>query len=125
VLLEYLPEGSPDCPLLRLFAFTSAEAGALKSAVADMAKRRAEPIAVHEMPGVFAVNGCKLVLRVQERDGAVVQTGLMAFECGFTAGTWDNVAGLLEPFANESSGYQWLAGTPGEARLLISANGEW
>lgn len=50
------------------------------------------------------------------------------FECGFTPDTWDNVAGLLEPFAaGNADGYQWLAQSHGDAALMISAypGGGW
>jgi hypothetical protein len=49
----------------------------------------------------------------------VVKIGTNAFECGFTAGSWDNVAGLIEPFASGINGFQWLAHVPGEAALLF------
>ena len=123
--LEYLPDGSPDCPLIRLYDFRPDEAARLGAAVADLAAGRSERVAVHELPGVAPIGGCQLVLRVGPRDAAVVQVGPAAFECRFTAGTWDNVAGLIEPFAESASGYQWLAGSPGEVAVLLSASGEW
>ena len=123
--LEYLPDGSPDFPLVRLFDFTPAEAAALGAAVADLAAGRVERVAVHEMPGVAAIGGCELVLRVRDWGQAVVRVGPTALECGFTAGTWDNVSGLIEPFAADAGGYQWLAGVPGEASLLLSVSGQW
>jgi hypothetical protein len=115
VQLEFLPDGSPDCPLTRLSEFTTSEVGRLQALIADLAAGRAECAAVHELPGVVAVGGCELVFRVRGWDQAVLRLGPSAFECGFTAGTWDNVAGLVEPFAAGGGGYQWLAGTPGEA----------
>ncbi len=123
--LEYLPDGSPDCPLIRLFDFTPAEAARLGSAVADLAAGRAERVGVHELAGVIAVGGCELVLRVRVWDQAIVRVGPAAFECGFSATTWGNVVGLIEPLAAEAVGYQWLAGVPGEASLLLSASGQW
>jgi hypothetical protein len=125
VRLEYLPDGSPDCPLIRLFAFTPAEVAALGASVAEMAAGRADQVAVHELPGVIAVGGCELVLRVRGWDQAVVRVGPVAFECGFTAGTWDNLVGLIEPFVASANGYQWFARVPGEASLLLSASGQW
>jgi hypothetical protein len=123
--LEYLPDGSPDCPLIRLFDFSEHEAARLGAAVADLAAGRAECVTVHELPGVLAVGGCELVLRVWRWDQAVLRVGPMAFVCGFTADTWDNVAGLIEPFAAGSGGFQWLADVPGEASLLLTASGQW
>jgi hypothetical protein len=44
---------------------------------------------------------------------------------GLTAGTWNNVAALLEPFAHGAGGFHWLVGTPGEYPLLLSFHGGW
>jgi hypothetical protein len=66
-----------------------------------------------------------LVLRAGPRNAGVVRVGPAAFECRLTAATWDNVAGLIEPFAEGSGGHQWLAGSPGEAAVLLSPSGQW
>ena len=127
--LEYLPDGSPDCPLIRLFDFRPDEAGRLGAAVADLAAGRTDRVAVHELPDVTAVDGCELVLRAGPRYGAVVQPGPAAFDCCSTAATWDNVAGLIEPFAEGRGGYQWryqwLLDLPGEVRVLLASSGQW
>ena len=123
--LEFLPSGSTDCPLIRLFEFTPTEAQELREAVADLAAGRVERILVHALPGVEAVNGCELVLCRRAWDQSIAQVGPMSFECGFTVGTWENVAGLIEPFTIGGDGYQWLAGIPGEAFMLLSPSGHW
>ena len=127
--LEYLASGSPDCPLIRLFDFQASEAADLLAAINTLASGSAEQVEVHQLPFVESVGGCRLVLRRQHLDAAIMGgPHENEFECGFTADTWDNVAGLLEPFAAEHSyGYQWLAGSPGYAALLISAHpgGAW
>ena len=123
--LEYLLDGSVDCPLIRLFDFTPAEAAAFGLTVANLASGRVEQIAVHKLAGVEAVGGCELLLLLRGWDQAVVQVGPVSFECGLTTSTWENVAGLVEPFIAGSGGYQWLAGVPGEASLLLSASGQW
>lgn len=124
--LEFLPGGSPDCPLVRLFDFNPAETERLVAALNCLASGAAERVAVHELPGVEALGGCRLTLVVRSWDQALVRRGGPAdFECGFTRGTWDNVAGLVEPFVHGGGGFQWLAGVPGEASLLLSASGQW
>jgi hypothetical protein len=120
--LESLPEG----PLVRLFAFTPDEAGRLHECLVALSTGEADRVAVHELPYVEAVGGSRLTLRVNPWDQAMVRgASAVEFECGFTRGTWDNVAFLIEPFAGEASGYQWLARGPGEADLLISVDGDW
>jgi hypothetical protein len=124
--LEFLAAGSPDCPLLRLYDFTPAEIGQFLAALHGLASGALERVAVHELPGVESLDECRLTLRVRPWDQAVICTGAPAdFECGFTAGTWDKVAGLGEPFVQGVGGFQWLAGVPGEAQWLLSDNGQW
>lgn len=126
--LEYLASGSPDCPLIRLYDFQPSEAAALLAAIGTLAASSAERIEVHQLPFAESVGGCELALTRRIRDIAVVRGSLHnQFECGFTAETWDNVAGLLEPFSQGAGGFQWLAGAPGETALLLSASatGEW
>lgn len=119
--LEYLP----DCPLIRLFDLTPAEAASLGAAITERATGRADRIAVHSLPGTAPISGCELLLLCRSWDQGVVRVGPSAFEYAFTAGTWDNVAGLVEPFASDRGGYQWLARGPGEASWLLSASGLW
>lgn len=123
--LEYLADGSADCPPLRLYDFTPAEARQLLGAVAALASEAAESVEVHRLPFVAPIGDCRLTLARRPRDQAVMRVGRSAFECRFTAGTWDNVAGLVEPFVEGTRGFQWLAGSPGEASLLLSVSGEW
>jgi hypothetical protein len=123
--LEYLLDGSLDCALIRLYDFTPAEVRWLQSAIEGLAAGVTQSVAVHELPSMMSINGSRLTLVRQKWDGAVVQRGPNQFECGFTADTWDNVARLVEPFTVGAMGYQWLAGVPGEAALLLSPDGDW
>lgn len=123
--LEHLPDGSAETPLVRLYGFNTEEAARLMAAVSDLAAGRVGHVDVHGLPGVQSIGECTLSLRVGPRDEAIVHRGTSAFECTLTERTWDNVAGLIEPFATCAEGYQWLAGAPGEVALLLSASGEW
>jgi len=126
VKLEFLVDGSPDCPLIRLFEFTSSEAARLPTVVVRLATGTAERFEVHEINGVESIGNCRLALVARDWNLGVVRTDSGPnFECGWTAAMWDNVAGLIEPFAQGASGDQWLADSPGEAPLLISINGRW
>ena len=126
--LEYLASGSPDCPLIRLYDFHSSEAAGLLAAIDTLARASAERVEVHRLPFVESMGGCRLVF-VRRRHDAGIASGPLAneFECGFTADTWDNVAGLLEPFAEGAVGHQWLADQSEDAALLVttSPGGEW
>jgi hypothetical protein len=124
--LDYLIDGSPDCPLIRLYDFTPSEARQFLTAVTGLASGAEKRVEVHRLPFVEAIKGCRLVLILRQWDQAIIRGGVPTeFECGFTAGTWDNIAGLIEPFAESAGGFQWLAGGPGEASLLLSESGQW
>jgi hypothetical protein len=124
--LDYLPDGSPDCPLIRLYDFTPAEAERLRAVLAELAAGTAERVDVHRLPFVESVGGCRLTLIAQTWDAGVVRrAGPAEFDCGFRPDSWGNAAGLVEPFATGAHGFQWLAGTPGEFGLLLSADGRW
>jgi hypothetical protein len=124
--LDYLPEGSPDCPLIRLYEFTPAEAEQLRASVAALASGSNRRLEVHSLPGVEVVGRCRLTFTALTWNaGVVCKAPPVDFECGLTAGTWDNVAGLIEPFCQSGGGFQWLFGTPGECSLLLSCNGQW
>src|SRR5262249_3648845 len=111
--LEFLPDGSDDCPLLRLYAFTKEEARRLRDTVVELASGASEGVEVHGLRWVEPIDDCRLTFVVRSWDqGIVSRGGSVDFECGLTASTWDNVAGLIEPFEERGRGYQWLAGTP-------------
>jgi hypothetical protein len=124
--LEFLPDGSLDCPLIRLFQFTSVEASRLHIAVARLATGTGGRVEVHTIDGVESIDNCQLTLTAGAKDqGVVRRSSALNFECGFTPATWHNVAGLIEPFVHGASGYQWLANWPSAAALLISLDGRW
>jgi hypothetical protein len=123
--LEYLVDGSPDCPLLRLYHFTPAEAGQLLAAVCGVASGSEERVEVNRLAFVQPIGECQLILVRRSWDQAVLRVGRSQFECGFTADTWDNIAALIEPFAEGDGGFQWLASSPGEASILLSVSGHW
>lgn len=125
MLLEFLCMDSIDCPLIRLYHFTSDEALKLHDVVVELSNGRIQEIVVHQLPYVEGIDGCRLTLCANSVDQSILQLGASTFECRFTVETWDNVAGLVEPFAEGAGGYQWLAGGPDQAALLLSCTGDW
>ena len=63
--LEYLPDGSPDCPLIRLYNFTMSEARGLWDGVSVLAFGRTQRLTVHELPGVRGTPPMPTDLRVE------------------------------------------------------------
>jgi hypothetical protein len=124
--LEFLVEGSADCPLIRIFSFTNAEVVRLKEISDRLAKGSEHEAALHQEPGVEPMGGCRLQLRVGNRDRGVIQQAPLQFECVLTTDGWTDLSWLLEPLCarEHSVGYQWLNGK-GPISLLLSADGKW
>jgi hypothetical protein len=123
--LEYLAEGSQDCPLIRLYEFDQPEVLRLRKIAVSLANRSAVNIALHDERDVEAVSSCKLILRSGPKDAGVVQTGPLTFECTLKPDTWGSVKRLIDPFCESKiGGFQWLS-DQGEISLLLSRSGSW
>ncbi len=124
--LQFLPDGSPDCPLIRLYDFEAADALRLKELFDCLATGSRTSISLHEQKGIEPVDGCQLILRVGKGDTGIVQKGPFTFECDLTPAGWADVALLIEPFceAAEANTYQWL-NEDGQISLLLSPAGTW
>jgi hypothetical protein len=123
--LEYLAEGSQDCPLIRLYAFDQPEVLRLRKIAVSLSNRSAVSIALHDERGVESVSSCKLMLRSAAKDVGVVQTAPLAFECTLTPATWASVKELIDPFCESHiGGFQWLS-DQGKVSLLLSHSGSW
>src|SRR5207237_5500607 len=121
-----LPVNASDTPLVRLYDFKVHEASELLAAVNSLAHGSKELIAVHDLPWITPLGGCRLTFHVRSWNQGLVRVANPAeFECGLSLGTWDNVAGFVEPFAVGSGGFQWLWGGPETAALLLSVDGDW
>jgi hypothetical protein len=104
---------------LVLQGFTPIEIRALLLAAQELTTGVRDEVVVagHTMGDV------QLRWRVAARDAGIRHTP-PRFECALRPSTWANVEGLLEPFADGGSGYQWLD-TSGEVALLVSPDGTW
>ena len=125
--LEFLESGSPDCHLIRLYSFDSPAALRLMVLFRALADGSQQTIRLHDQFGVDPVEGCRLDLRLGNRDRGIEQTRPMAFECVLTSEGWAELAELTEPFCelgDIDSQYQWL-NEDGKVSLLLSPTGQW
>lgn len=126
--IEFLKEGSPDCPLIRIFGNQPFSAAKLVSAFRQLATGPIQEIAIHEIPGFLSIEGCLLFTRRHSENVGVRQLTDTAFECLLSPETWERLAELVDPFTQQHEGvrYQWLDETS-EISLLISSSefGEW
>lgn len=124
--LDYLSDDKLKQPILRLSHFTTQEIERLNNLIIQLAAGEIQRIEIHKLEGVDSVQGCQLTFCLRTWDQSTIRMDdENHFECGFMSGTWDNIASLMEPFLNGSNGFQWLAGVPGEASLLLSPSGNW
>lgn len=123
--LEYLKDGSDDCPLVRLYEFRSVEIQLLRQAFESLAIGAAEHVALDEITPVESLDGTRLTFSRSVRDCGVVATGQSSLDVALTPGGWQRCIRLLEPFCQPSWGYEWLCDDVGRIRLLLSHDGSW
>ena len=108
--LEYLADGSPDCPLIRLYNFAPSEAAQLRAAFASLADGADAHLALTDLPFIEPIANCVLNLRVNDRDSGIVRVGPSAFELLLTDEAWREITEKVDPFTEPLVGeyYQWL-----------------
>lgn len=123
--LEFLPSGSPDCPLLRLFDFDCVQVTQFRDLCLQLAVGQRETFAMpHDFP-VDPTAGYQLKMKCADTPNGIRQISSSAFECVLTRTDWDNIAWLVDPFCqSEREGYQWLVKT-GRISLLLSHDETW
>lgn len=124
--LEYLAQGSPDCPLIRLYEFDTTGAKRLREAFRSLADGSRQDIPLHEEWWVESIAGCHLDLRLGERDLGVVERLPSKFECVETPDSWLEIAAKVDPFCagQSAENFAWLD-EEGEASLLLTPSGRW
>ena len=123
--LEFLPEGSPDCPLIRLYSFTQAEVLHLRQIVDALADGTVQSATLNDERGIESLDGCHLVLTSGDQDKGTNQMSPLQFECILSKKGWADVSFRLEPFCEtDATGFQWLE-EKGPISLLISVKGTW
>ena len=103
--------------MVALTDFDAAEVLALQADV--------ERLANSEVASVVVDGEVRLTLRVGQRDIGILDANAAEVACVLRPGTWRQVSGLLDPFAQSHvDGFQWLDDT-GPVKLLISSTGAW
>jgi len=120
--IEFLESGSADCPLIRIFGDKPEVCQQLRQAFEQLAIGSVGEVSLTDLPGIEPLGGCCLIAQAGRRDRGIIRNGQNTFCWMLTPATWDNVAGLIEPFCRTGTdGYQWLDDVPaGEANVLIS-----
>lgn len=120
-----LETGSSDCPLLRLYEFTSKEVYELRRIALPLARGQETTVRLGEQPNITAIGGCELTLRQGKKDRGVFATSPLKFEWILSPLAWLQVADLIRPFSRGvTKGFQWLSGREGcRYSSPVTANG--
>jgi hypothetical protein len=123
--LEYLADGSPETPLIRLYALGSQQAMRLQAVFSELATIPGHVIKLHELTYVEPVDSCRFTLAATDRDqGIVMRDAPASFRCSLTADTWLDLAERTLPLAREGAcGFQWLHHST--ISWLLSVDGQW
>ena len=125
--IEFLADGSPDCPLIRLYDYDTQQIYRLYALLLDLAVGRINNVSLQEALLAEAVAGCDLILQAADEDqGVVWDSSPGRFVCRLGCSSWQSVAERVLPFHSESLAdtYQWLDETS-PISWLLSFNGLW
>lgn len=135
--MEYLEEGSDDCPLIRIYGTEAAGYSSLRHEIHCLSEEAERTCRLHQLPGVLAFSNCTLTMSSSTNDEGVRQVGRgFDFTWRLSPAKWFIVAGLIEPFAGKIplGVFQWLSGNEarhgldmGKISVLISYSrtGSW
>lgn len=123
--VEFLAEGSPDCPLIRLYDYHSGELERLSAACRELVEGRRNEFLLHEQEWVESIGGCRFTWRSALRDvGVRLPAAGDHFVLEFSDEAWREVEDKLRPLQDGSGGFQWLT-NEGDVEVLISLGGGW
>jgi hypothetical protein len=119
--IEFLEEGSEDCPLIRIFGTDQAEFGALLGTFTKLSGALGQSSDLHRLPNFQS--DCLLTAISTSEDRGVERTDTKSFVWSLTPAKWLVVEGLTEPFSETSlrDAHQWLSGR--EARFGLNTSG--
>lgn len=127
--VEYLKEGSSDCPLIRISGKDIDTYKLLYDQISLLISHRIETIHVQALKGFELINIDGLDLYVDKENKGIIRINDRLFECRLKIDDsqgWLLVMGLLEPFCTQKleQRFQWLVDCS-EIKLLISTDGHW
>ena len=123
--LDFLREGADDRPMVRIYDFRSSDVQHLIEIFESLASGSIQQASLEEICPVESVDGARLRFTRGERDRGVVRQRVSDFEVILTGPSWEQAAGLAEPFCKSCQGCQWLTPRGGRIQLLLSPTGDW
>lgn len=122
--MEFLEEGSDDCPLIRLIAVDNDDLRALVVLIERLETGAVRELHLHDEPFVRTIDGCRLTLRVAERNVGIRRLGSdRRFLWELSTDGWVGVNDRADALADAGE-FQWLDET-GPISLLLTKTGRW
>jgi hypothetical protein len=128
--LEYLPDGSPDAPLIRFFDFDEHEKQLLKQCFESIVSELNQITPLHELPFIESIDSCKVWIALHdlrlEDENAVLATSeaQRMFTWMMTKDQWNEAIELTAAYTPPPHSYQWLTDDLG-IQILLSQSGQW
>jgi len=128
--IEYLSNtdlAHPNDSILRIFDFDTEEASKFRDIVSKLAHGKTSKFDLNNMPFIFPVKDCRLVLKKGTKNRGVIQVSQKSFDCILKKEAWKNAYDLIGPFcdSSNSNGHQWLYDLGTDIELLFSPTGKW
>jgi hypothetical protein len=118
--IEYVADGSPDAPLLRIFDFTASELARLVQTFDTLANQSGASARASESSAAALVT-----LTSGSRDRGVIRKNNDTWEWSLTPESWADVrdrARQVDALTHEQ--FQWLSEI-GQISVLLSLSGRW
>lgn len=123
--LEYLFEGSDDCPLIRIYGGVPKDYSHLIGIIDDLLNERKKSIYLNDKKTYKPINDMKLEFVLSSTNIGITEVANSDFKCSLTKEGWSKVRQLILPFLNEHrSMHQWLDETS-NISLLLTDTGKW
>jgi hypothetical protein len=132
LFVDFLAEGSPDCPLLRIFGTDQEALHTLHRLFQDLGNGLRSRVDIHQLEGFTCQAQVQLTCLVKEM-GSVVEKAIGSSNFAWSASQleWMAISDLVQPlFGVEGKGrFQWLVvpDVQGSIGVLLSVTetGEW
>jgi len=126
--IEYLPDGSTDCPLIRIYGGGKEDLLRLQQAFLQLAAGAAEEVELDKLPGFQAVAACHLTAKTEKEDIGVTTADEVHFFMKLSPTRYRELAEMTTSLIGleERIYYHWLDETsPVSLLLTTSPIGQW
>jgi hypothetical protein len=126
--IEFLPDGSQDCPAILFHGCPSAGAQALINAFRSLAEGRETEVALHRLPDLTPVGDIQVFATNADGCAGIQQLSALVFRWRQDREGWLEAAELAEPVvhsdASEGTSFQYLERN-GKVNVIFSTDRAW